>query len=116
MAKVNVGSTQVNLDTAEQKVVSEINGTTAAMNEPVKHDGTYMFDKKNYMFMGIGLALIAIGFILMAGGKSADPNVFDYNEVYSFRRITLAPILIVAGYIMEIYAIMLVPKSNTSEI
>jgi hypothetical protein len=43
--------------------------------------------------------------LLMAGGKSADPNVFNENEVYSFRRITLAPLLIVAGFIVEIYAL-----------
>jgi Protein of unknown function (DUF3098) len=116
MAKVNVGSSHANLDTADQKVANELNGASVAMNEPVKHDGTYMFDKKNYMFMGIGLALIALGFILMAGGKSPDPKVFNYDDVYSFRRITLAPILIVAGYIMEIYAIMLVPKNNGVEL
>ncbi|MCU0323560.1 MAG: DUF3098 domain-containing protein [Chitinophagaceae bacterium] len=46
----------------------------------------------------------------MIGGKSADPNVFNKDEVYSFRRITLAPILIVAGLIIEIYAIMKKPK------
>jgi hypothetical protein len=116
MAKVNVGSTQASLDKAEQKVHSDIGSNVASMDAPVKHDGTYMFDKKNYMFMGIGLALIALGFILMAGGKSADPNVFDYDEIYSFRRITLAPILIVAGYIVEIYAIMLVPKTEQTDL
>jgi hypothetical protein len=55
--------------------------------------------------MLIGGALILIGMLLMAGGKSADPNVFNPNEVYSFNRITLAPIVIIAGFIVEIYAI-----------
>ena len=67
---------------------------------------THLFDKENYKWMLIGLVVIAIGFILMAGGKSSNPNVFNEKEVYSFRRITLAPILIIAGFIIEIFAIM----------
>jgi hypothetical protein len=55
--------------------------------------------------MLVGAALILIGMLLMSGGKSADPNVFNTDEVYSFRRITLAPILIIAGFIVEIFAI-----------
>jgi len=55
--------------------------------------------------MLIGAGLILIGMLLMSGGKSADPNVFNVNEVYGFRRITLAPIVIIAGFIVEIYAI-----------
>lgn len=65
-----------------------------------------LFTKENYKWMLIGLVIMAIGFFLMAGGKSADPNVFNDNEIYSFRRITLAPILIVAGLIVEIFAIV----------
>ncbi|MEK0423848.1 MAG: hypothetical protein RLZ95_1758 [Bacteroidota bacterium] len=63
------------------------------------------FGKSNYIWMAIGAALIILGMVLMSGGKSADPNVFNANEVYSFRRITLAPIVIIAGFIVEIYAI-----------
>jgi hypothetical protein len=63
------------------------------------------FGRSNYIWMMVGAALIILGMILMSGGKSADPNVFNANEVYSFRRITLAPILIIAGFIVEIYAI-----------
>ena len=55
--------------------------------------------------MLIGAALIILGMFLMSGGKSTDPNVFNENEVYSFRRITLAPIVIITGFIVEIYAI-----------
>lgn len=69
-----------------------------------------IFEKQNYLWMAIGGAVIVIGFLLMIGGKSSDPNVFNKEEVYSFRRITLAPILIVAGLIIEIYAIMKKPK------
>jgi hypothetical protein len=71
-----------------------------------------LFGKQNYSWMLAGLAIMAIGFILMAGGKSADPNVFDDKDVNGFRRITLAPILIVAGLIVEIFAIMKKPKDN----
>ena len=52
-----------------------------------------------------GGVLGGAGMLLMSGGKSADPNVFNENEVYSFRRITLAPLLIIAGFIVEIYAL-----------
>ena len=65
-----------------------------------------IFGKSNYMWMGIGLVVLALGFFLMAGGKSADPNVFDEKEIYSPVRITLAPLLIIIGFIIEIYAIM----------
>ena len=65
-----------------------------------------LFDKENFKWMLIGLGVIILGFLLMAGGKSANPSVFDEKEVYSFRRITLAPFLIVAGFVIEIFAIM----------
>lgn len=69
-----------------------------------------IFNKQNFMWMAIGGAVIILGFLLMIGGKSADPNVFNKDEVYGFRRITLAPILIIAGLIIEVYAIMKKPK------
>jgi hypothetical protein len=64
-----------------------------------------LFTKENYRWMLIGGLVIIIGFLLMAGGKNTDPNTFDYNVVYSFRRITLAPLVIVGGLLIEIYAI-----------
>lgn len=63
------------------------------------------FGKSNYLWMLIGAAFIIIGMLLMSGGKSANPDVFNPNEVYSFRRITLAPIVIIIGFVIEIYAI-----------
>jgi hypothetical protein len=65
-----------------------------------------LFGKQNLMWMLIGAIVIILGFFLMAGGKSADPNVFNESEVYSTTRITIAPLLIVVGLIIEIYAIM----------
>ena len=73
-------------------------------------DHSPLFGKSNYLFMAIGAVVMAIGMFLMAGGKSADPNVFDYNEVYSKTRITVAPLLIIAGMLIEVYAIF--RKSN----
>jgi hypothetical protein len=65
-----------------------------------------LFGKQNLLWMLIGAVVIVLGFLLMAGGKSEDPTVFNEAEVYSTTRITIAPLLIVAGLIIEIYAIM----------
>jgi hypothetical protein len=69
-----------------------------------------LFTKENYTWMIIGGAVIAAGMFLMAGGKNADPTQFDSNLVYSKTRITVAPILIIAGILIEIYAIFKKPK------
>ena len=71
---------------------------------------TFLFDRTNYMWMIAGVVLILIGFMLMSGGKSPDPNKFNFEEIYSFRRITLAPIVVLLGFAIEIYAIMKKPK------
>ena len=64
-----------------------------------------LFGKRNYKFMLIGILFIAVGFILMSGGSSDDPNIFN-EEIYSFRRIRLAPMLVIIGFIIEVYAIL----------
>ncbi|MBS1654667.1 MAG: DUF3098 domain-containing protein [Bacteroidetes bacterium] len=71
---------------------------------------TAMFGKENYLWMLGGIVIMAIGLFLMAGGKSNDPNVFNKDEVYSFTRITVAPILILGGLVVEIFAIFRKPK------
>lgn len=73
----------------------------------------FIFQKKNYLFMFIGIACIALGFILMSGGGSDDPNVFN-PEIYNFRRIRLAPTLVLIGLGIEIYAILLNPHKKNS--
>ncbi|MCX6211739.1 MAG: DUF3098 domain-containing protein [Bacteroidetes bacterium] len=75
------------------------------MNQKTKNRSLDFFGKSNYTWMLVGAALIILGMFLMSGGKSTDPNVFNESEVYSFRRITLAPMVIVAGFIVEIFAI-----------
>jgi len=71
----------------------------------------FTFGKKNYKWMFIGLGFIALGFILMSGGGSDDPNVFN-PEIFNFRRIRLAPTLVLIGFGIQIYAILLNPDKE----
>lgn len=88
------------------KPKTEVSKTTRKI-----HSGPgFVFNKSNYVFVILGLVFIALGFILMSGGGSDDPNVFD-RSIFNFRRITLAPILVLIGYIIEVYAIMKKPVS-----
>lgn len=70
-----------------------------------ENESKFLFGKKNYMIMLIGLGFIVLGFILMAGGGSDDPQIFN-EDIYNFRRIRLAPTLVLIGLGIEIYAIM----------
>jgi len=72
----------------------------------------FALGKENYMLMAIGFAVIVLGFILLAGGGSDDPNVFN-PDIFSFRRLTIAPIILLIGFLFEIYAIMKKPKSDS---
>ncbi len=71
----------------------------------------FIFQKKNYLFMFLGMGCIALGFILMSGGGSDDPNVFN-EEIFNFRRIRLAPTLVLIGLGIEVYAILLNPHNK----
>ena len=82
-----------------------------AKKENVNQETGFALSKQNYRLMAIGFVIIVIGFILMAGGGSDDPNVFN-PEIFSFRRITLAPIVLIIGFVFEIFAIM---KKTNSE-
>jgi membrane-bound ClpP family serine protease len=81
-----------------------------AINVENKEEKGFALGKENLRLLIIGFLIIVIGFILMIGGKSSDPNLFD-KEIFSFQRITLAPILILFGFAFEIYAIMKKPAS-----
>jgi hypothetical protein len=72
-------------------------------------DGPILYDKTNYILMVVGVLFIVVGFVLMAGGAHPDPKVFDTEAVYSFQRITLAPILIIIGFIIELVAVLKKP-------
>lgn len=74
----------------------------------------WVFTKENYKFMFIGLGLLALGFILMIGGGSDDITKFE-PSIFDFQRITLAPILLLAGYAVEFYAIMKLPKEKNNK-
>lgn len=69
----------------------------------------FALGKENYILMIIGFIIIIIGFLLMIGGKSENPNEFN-PEIFSFRRITLAPLIVLFGFVFEIWAIMKKPK------
>ena len=71
----------------------------------------YTFKKRNYVLMLIGLGLIVLGFLLMSGGASEDPTKFS-QDIFSFRRITLATIIVMLGFIVEIFAIMSIDKKD----
>ncbi|HKI90566.1 MAG TPA: DUF3098 domain-containing protein [Draconibacterium sp.] len=82
-----------------------------AKKEKESKDTGFALGKENYKLMIIGFVVIVVGFVLMAGGGSDDPKVFN-PDIFSFRRITLAPVLLLFGFLFEIYAIMKKPKSN----
>ena len=81
------------------------------MNNSRKTKQEFLFQKQNYILFFGGIGLIIIGFMLMAGGEVDDPNVFPEESLYSFRRITLAPLTVIAGFVVEIFAIMKTPKA-----
>jgi membrane-bound ClpP family serine protease len=78
------------------------------MNKQDNNTG-FALGKENYKLLLIGFVIIIVGFLLMMGGGSDDPNVFD-ESIFSFRRITLAPMVVLFGFAFEIYAIMKKPK------
>jgi hypothetical protein len=85
--------------------------TTTAVKKERSAIGS-LFEKTNYTWMLIGAGVMILGFLLMAGGRSDDPNVFNAGEVYGTRRITIAPIVILAGLVIEIIAIFRQPKNG----
>ena len=80
-------------------------------NNPEEKKVEFALSKENYKLLIIGFAIIVIGFLLMIGGKAESPDEFN-EAVFSFRRITLAPIIVLFGFVFEIYAIMKKPKET----
>jgi hypothetical protein len=76
------------------------------------HFNDLAFTATNYKLLIIGLAIVVAGFLLMSGGGSGDPNVFDAQEIFSARRITAAPIVTLAGYLFVVYAILKKSKAE----
>ena len=65
----------------------------------------FLFSKKRYQILFLSIIIIGVGFLLMSGGGSNNPDVFN-NEIYSFRRIRLAPLIVISGFIMCIVSIL----------
>ncbi|HTO38450.1 MAG TPA: DUF3098 domain-containing protein [Brumimicrobium sp.] len=79
-----------------------------------KNKTEFLFEKENYKFLIIGIALNLIGFFLMIGGADTDPDKFNENGLFSEMRLTVAPIVILLGYVVVIYSIMKKPKDLTN--
>ncbi len=79
-----------------------------------KEKPNFALRPENYRLLAIGFVIIVIGFLLMIGGKSPSPDKFS-TDIFSFRRITLAPIVVLSGFVFEIWAIMKKPKSNDQQ-
>lgn len=82
-----------------------------AIKNEKKEKVNFALGAENYKLLAIGFVIIVLGFLLMLGGRSDDPKVFS-SDIFSFRRITLAPLVVLAGFIFEIWAIMKKPKED----
>lgn len=87
---------------------------TAPVTKKAATVAPILFAKENYKWMVIGGVIVILGMLLMSGGKSEDPNTFDPKVVYSTTRVTIAPILIILGLMVEIYAIFRKPKQQAN--
>jgi fumarate reductase subunit D len=76
-----------------------------------KENQNFALPRENYKLLAIGFAIIVLGFLLMLGGRSESPDKFS-EDIFSFRRITLAPLVILGGFVFEIWAIMKKPKDS----
>lgn len=81
----------------------------------MRRDEPFIFDRRNFIVMGIGLLLVVVGLAAMSGGAMPNPEVWDPNLIYSPRRITLAPMLMVAGFVVVAIGIFLKPNSGNSK-
>lgn len=97
------------MSTKTVKKEDKTNQKHSQLNNP---ENRFPFTRENYLIMIIGIAVIILGYALMVGGRSPDPNQFYPDQVYSWRRITLAPIVIIIGFVVEVYAIMKRPKAE----
>ena len=95
----------------EKQVTATQQPKAATSTRPTAAVIPFVFDKSNYTIMIAGVVVILLGFLLMSGGATSDLKVFPKEEIYSFRRITLAPIVIMIGFGIEIFAILKRPNS-----
>jgi hypothetical protein len=101
-----------------KKVETVVTPKAEAVKIPIKQKQQepktkgFLFDKRNYLLMLIGIVFIIVGLVVMAGGGSTDPKVFN-PDIFDTQRLTIAPILILIGFVVEVFAIMLKPKQKT---
>ncbi|MDG2331435.1 MAG: DUF3098 domain-containing protein [Flavobacteriales bacterium] len=79
-------------------------------NEPQSVENKFALGKLNYLFIILGVLIVVVGFVLMSGGGSEDPTIFNEEELFHPTRITVAPITVIFGYLVVIFAIMKKPK------
>jgi hypothetical protein len=96
---------------AKQQITGKEKASNISAPKQNVASAPFVFDKSNYIIMIAGIVTILIGFALMTGGGTSDPNIFPKEELYSFRRITLAPIVVMVGFGIEIFAILKRPKN-----
>ncbi|MDR1406248.1 MAG: DUF3098 domain-containing protein [Prevotellaceae bacterium] len=87
----------------------------ATADKAAKQTAWFAVDKQNYKYIALGFGVIVLGFLLMLGGRSDNPDVFDGSKLFSFTRVTLAPVVVIAGFVIEIYAIMRKPKTTENK-
>ncbi len=110
MAKTNKPETKSSVSVTTGANPSATKATASKSSAP---QGKFMFDQMNYTLLMIGLVVLVIGFIAMTGGADHDPNVFSKAEKFSFRRVTLAPILVLLGFGIQIVAIFYRSKGDS---
>lgn len=96
----------------EEPKVAKVSAGGEVSLKDFNKNAAFSFSKTNYKLLLIGLAINVLGFILMIGGGAEDPNQFHEEELFSTVRITIAPMFIVLGYAVILYAIMKKPKAN----
>jgi len=96
---------------AKKTVIVQKKQTPKTSTQKVKEKPQldFAFGKINYQLLIIGVAFLLVGYVLMIGGGSDDPNVFS-EKIFNFQRLTLAPILLIIGFVIEVFAIMIKPK------
>ncbi len=107
--KPNVSSNIKSASTNESGATVRTLTNTQSASATAKKS-TEFFHKENYYLMVGGIVLLVLGFLLMTGGHNDDPNVFDTSKIYSPRRIILAPIVVILGFVVEIFAILWKPR------
>lgn len=110
--KTKKGSSGKIVSTKKEQVLEPTRARSAVKKAAIKSAVPLLFGKKNFMFIFIGIACMALGMLLMSGGSMPSPDVWDESIIYGFRRITLAPIMILLGLGFVLYSIFAPDTSN----